>query len=127
MVSLHEMTSLDPNTRFSDSSAATPVLKLLCPNLVRLDARMHIQPDVAESWTCSDDGLRYRFKLRTGVRFHNNARLDAAAVVWNFERIFSPISHSPLAADLNLIQAVHAIRDDIVDVALKRPFPAFLY
>lgn len=127
MVSLHEMTSLDPNTRLSDSSAATPVLKLLCPNLVRLDATMRIQPDVAESWTCSDDGLRYRFELRPGVRFHNGARLDARAVVWNFERIFAQTNHSPLAVDLNLVQAVDAIREDIVEVTLERPFPAFLY
>src|SRR5690554_130078 len=96
MVSLHEMTSLDPNTRFSDSSAATPVLKLLCPNLVRLDASMQIQPDVAQSWTCSDDGRRYRFQLRPNLRFHNGARLDARIVAWNFKRIFAPTNHSPL-------------------------------
>ena len=34
--------------------------------LVRLDERGHIQPLLAESWTISDDGLTYTFKLRPG-------------------------------------------------------------
>src|SRR5262249_22298375 len=40
-----------------------------------------IRPGLAESWTVSDDGLSYTFKLRQGVTFHDGAALNADGVV----------------------------------------------
>ncbi|WP_306349483.1 ABC transporter substrate-binding protein [Glutamicibacter sp. MNS18] len=41
---------------------------------------------LAESWTESEDGLRYTFTLRRGVLFHDGTEFNAQAVVANFER-----------------------------------------
>ena len=41
---------------------------------------------LAESWTESEDGLRYTFTLRRGVRFHDGTELNAQAVLANFTR-----------------------------------------
>jgi peptide/nickel transport system substrate-binding protein len=44
-------------------------------------------PVLAESLpTASADGLTYTFKIRQGVKFHDGTPLDAAAVVYNWER-----------------------------------------
>ncbi len=44
-------------------------------------------PVLAESLpTVSSDGLTYTFKLRQGIMFHDGTPLDAAAVVYNYER-----------------------------------------
>jgi ABC-type transport system substrate-binding protein len=38
------------------------------------------QPGLAESWTVSDDGLVWTFKIREGVTFHDGTPCDANAV-----------------------------------------------
>ncbi|MFC4297040.1 ABC transporter substrate-binding protein [Castellaniella hirudinis] len=127
LVSLHEMVSLDPNTRLSDSSAATPVLKLICPNLVRLDHEMQIQPELASAWRVSDDQCVYRFILREGLRFHDGSAVDARSVVWNFERILDSRTGSVLPRDFEPLRAVRALNDHEVVFELHRPWPAFLH
>src|SRR3546814_7586340 len=44
--------------------------------LTRIDRNGAVKPALAESWTVSDDGLTYTFKLRTGVKFHDGTGFD---------------------------------------------------
>jgi peptide/nickel transport system substrate-binding protein len=44
-------------------------------------------PGLAESWTISDDKLTWRFRLRSGARFHSGDRVDAPAVIAALERL----------------------------------------
>ena len=48
-----------------------------------------ILPMLAESWTVSDDGKVYSFKLRDGVTFHNGEPLTAASVKWSLDKLFA--------------------------------------
>jgi peptide/nickel transport system substrate-binding protein len=41
------------------------------------------QPGLAESWSVSDDGLVWTFKIREGVKFHDGTPCDANAVAWS--------------------------------------------
>ena len=51
-----------------------------------------IEPGLAESWTVSDDGLQYTFKIRPGVKFQTTEfftptrDLNADDVIFSFER-----------------------------------------
>nr|WP_314257466.1 ABC transporter substrate-binding protein [uncultured Devosia sp.] len=45
------------------------------------------QPGLAESWTISDDGLTFTFKIRTGVTFHSGNPLTAKDVEWSLRRL----------------------------------------
>src|SRR5262244_4037599 len=47
-------------------------------------------PDMAKSWTISEDGLTYTFLLREGVKFHDGAPLTAEDVVASFNHIIFP-------------------------------------
>ncbi|MEI2777045.1 MAG: ABC transporter substrate-binding protein [Tetrasphaera sp.] len=46
------------------------------------------QPELAESWEPSEDGLTWTFKLRQGVKFTDGEAFNAEAVCYNFERMF---------------------------------------
>ena len=48
---------------------------------------MDVEPQLAESWTVSGDGLTWIFKLRKGVKFHDGTPFDAQAVYDSFARI----------------------------------------
>ena len=56
--------------------------------LVRLDINdtSKVVGDVAESWTVSDDGLTYTFKLKPGLKFASGNPITAEDVAWSFER-----------------------------------------
>lgn len=60
-----------------------------------------IEPCLAESWTISEDGTVYTFKLRQGVKFHDGTEFDAEAVKFNFDRqspenLVPKMSYAPL-------------------------------
>lgn len=127
LLSVHEMLSLDANGRLADSSSATPVLKIVCPSLVRLDADLNFQPEVARSWTISPDHRVFTFKLHENARFHSGRALDADAVVRNFQRLFDTRVGSLLAKDYEGCESIRALARDSVEFRFAEPFPAFLH
>ncbi|MGB3815583.1 MAG: ABC transporter substrate-binding protein [Shinella sp.] len=56
--------------------------------LVRLDVAdtTKVKGGIADSWTVSDDGLTYTFKLKPGIKFASGNPITAEDVAWSFER-----------------------------------------
>src|SRR6185312_7642591 len=48
-----------------------------------------VEPLLAESWEASKDGLTWTFKIRQGVKFSDGTDLDAKAVCYNLDRMYS--------------------------------------
>ena len=77
---------------------------------------------LAESWTESPDGLRYEFKLRHGLKFHNGDAVTADDVKFSFERY-----KGAGAKELNLrVRQVEIIDPLTVRFVLKEPWPDFM-
>src|SRR3954452_2122786 len=49
--------------------------------LVDVDDNFKVLPELATSWSVSDDGLTWTFKLRQGVKFHSGKDFTSADVV----------------------------------------------
>src|SRR4051794_6109817 len=58
-----------------------------------------LEPELAESYDVSDDGMTYTFHLRSGVTFHDGTDFNADAVCFNFERWYhlTGVAQSPSA------------------------------
>src|ERR1041384_8358760 len=52
-------------------------------------------PYLAKSWTISEDGRTYTFKLRDDVTFCSGKKFTAADVVYSFKRLKDPDSKEP--------------------------------
>ncbi|KQY15268.1 ABC transporter substrate-binding protein [Rhizobium sp. Root482] len=81
-----DIISMDPGEAFELSTAE--MTSNTYDLLVRLDLNdtSKIKGDLAESWTVSDDGLTYTFKLKPGLKFASGNPLTAEDVAWSFER-----------------------------------------
>ena len=58
-----------------------------------------VQPELAESWTPSADGLSWTFKLKQGVKFSDGEPFNAAAVCANFDRMYNQKGAGQTAAE----------------------------
>jgi ABC-type transport system substrate-binding protein len=55
----------------------------------------NLTPDLAESYSVSDDGMTYTFNLRKGVKFHNGRELTSDDIKYSIERSVNPETQSP--------------------------------
>lgn len=83
-----------------------------------------IEPNLAESWSVSDDGLTWTFNLRGDVTFANGDSLTADDVVFSFTRLQNVQSNPSFLA--NNIETVTAVDDTTVEITLGEPSPSFL-
>jgi peptide/nickel transport system substrate-binding protein len=79
-------------------------------------------PSLAESWSESEDGLTYEFKLRQGVTFHNGDPLTAEDVKFSFDR-YRGQSASLFREKVKAVEIVDPLR---VRFHLKEPWPDFM-
>jgi len=81
-----DMITLDPAEAFELSTGE--ITGNTYDMLVRLDPSdtTKVVGGIAESWTVSDDGLTYTFKLKPGITFASGNPITAADVAWSFER-----------------------------------------
>ena len=95
--------------------------------LTRIDQRGEVQPALAESWSVSDDGLVYTFKLHGGVKFHDGTAFDSADAKFSLDRAMGPDSVNAQKALFEPIAGGEAPDPSTLVVTLKRPTSSFLF
>jgi peptide/nickel transport system substrate-binding protein len=116
--------NLDPH--LSSAYSTFQVLENVYNQLVGLDADLQVIPELAESWTVSDDKLTYTFTMRQGVMFHNGRELTADDVVYSYERIRNPETNSGWAYLFDPIDTIAAPDPQTVTITTKEIYAPLL-
>ncbi len=84
----NELRSLDPQAVIGNSGGA--LMYELFEGLVTEDRDGKLVPGASESWSRSDDGLTYTFKLRQGLRWSDGVPITAEDFVYSWRRVVDP-------------------------------------
>jgi len=100
---------------------------LVFSGLTRLAANGEVQPDLAESWDISSDGLTYTFHLRQNVVWHDSEPFTADDVLFTIGALQDNDFRGP-PASAELFRAITARKvDDLtVQIVLVQPFSPLL-
>jgi peptide/nickel transport system substrate-binding protein len=99
---------------------------LIFNGLTRADGQGGLEPDLAESWQASDDGLVYLFRLREDVRWQDNEPFTADDVLFTINLMKAAEFLGP--PDLNYLWqnvTTEKLDDYTIRFILSEPFPAF--
>ncbi|MCC6177562.1 MAG: hypothetical protein IT305_19860 [Chloroflexi bacterium] len=104
-------------------AANRPIFQQIFSPLTRYDENLKPQPELAESWEVSPDGLTIAMKLRQGVKFHSGRDFTAEDVLWNLKRIQDPKVAANSRVLAQTIVDAQAVDPHTVRFSFERPTP----
>ncbi len=130
--------SLDPAFAYDEVSRVVGMN--VFSGLVRFDDYNDVEGDIAQTWTVSEDGKTYTFRLKQGVLFHNGREVLAEDFAFSLNRCLDPSTNSPMAHYLTDIDGadevvrgeateacgINPIADYVLEITLVEPQPFFL-
>ncbi len=109
--------TIEPAT--GDTRQASNVAWSIFDSLVWLNDDGKIVPSLASSWTVSEDGKVYTFKLREDVQFHNGYEFTADDVIFTWER--GQGSDITYREDFKVVKDIQKVDKYTVKVVLDKP------
>jgi peptide/nickel transport system substrate-binding protein len=111
------------------NSVAAYYLPSMVDVLAWVNFDLKMTPQLAESWEILNNGKKYIFHLRKGVRFHCGHPFNAQAVKLNIEGALGRLSNwqqTQETAMIEMVDKVKVLDDYTVEVELKEPSSEFL-
>src|SRR5215213_1085591 len=115
-----EPTSVDPAFDY-DFVSGLATSSITEPLLIFCEQDTKLCPNLAESYTVSDDGLTFTLKIRQGVKFHDGTPMTVDDVVYSIDRIRNPDLGSYVGWMLTSVKDVTAPDASTVVVTLSQP------
>jgi ABC-type oligopeptide transport system substrate-binding subunit/class 3 adenylate cyclase len=136
-----EPLSLDPGRVGDDISMF--ITGQLFQGLVEVDEDYNVLPGMAAHWEVTEQGMKYVFRLREGLRWSDGTRLTASDLEYAWKRNLSPATASRVAHLLYAVEnarafgegeiadpervGVWALDEDTLAVRLEAPTAYFLH
>lgn len=118
-VATSDAVSFHPYTT-SDSASFAYQAQVWSGSLLRLDEKtLEYVPHMAESYTISEDGLTFTFKLRPGLKWSDGQPLTAHDYQWAYDQVIKPENEFPYLDQLEFITAYKALDDQTLEIKIK--------
>ena len=118
-----EPATLNPITATDASESTINSGKIYETLIERDDETLELEPLLSESWTISDDKLKFRFKLRDNVKWHDGTPFTSEDVVFSYNKIMDPKVDAPhLRSYYQEILSVKALGKYEVEFTYARPY-----
>jgi len=84
-------------------------------------------PWLAKSWSVSDDGKTWTFKLQENVKFHDGTPFNAEAVKFTFDRLKDPnVAATEAVGRIKVLDHVDVVDTNTVNFVTKTPYSDFV-
>lgn len=103
------------------------ILHTIYNGLVKLDPETgEMIPDLAESYSVSEDGCVWTFNLRKDVYFHNGKQLTSADVKASYDRLLDKDNPVRYTSTMGIIASCDVIDEFTVTLSTAEPMAAFI-
>lgn len=98
---------------------------LLYSGLLKVSENGGFEPDLAASYSISEDGTVYDFIIKDHISFHDGKEVTADDIIFTIEKVLDPVIKSPKATSWQGV-TVEKINNKEIKFTLKKPYAPFL-
>ena len=107
----------------TDTSSSAAQGNVYTGGLLRLDPdTLEYIPNMADSYTVSDDGLVYTFKLREGMQWSDGQPITANDYKWTYDQVIIPENEYPYLSQLSFITGYEALDDYTLQITIDESY-----
>lgn len=114
------------NPYYSTDTSSSTIEGFIFSGLVTVDHDFNPEGDLAEDWEFTDDGLKWTFKLRENVKWHDGEDFTADDVVFSYNIPLHEDYVGPRGLPFEIIEEVNKINDYTVEIILSEPYAPFI-
>jgi peptide/nickel transport system substrate-binding protein len=115
------------NPLYSTDTASSSIGGLIFDGLVSSDPSLAPEPALAESWTSSEDGLTWNFKLKEGLKFTDGTPLTANDVKFTYSIPLNEEYDGTRASSFEMIEEINVIDDLNIEFKLNKVDAGFIW
>lgn len=120
--SASDAVSFHPYTT-TDTASSSYYGSVYAGGLLRLDENtLEYIPNMAESYTISEDGLTFTFKLREDIYWSDGEPLTAHDFKWTYDQVKNPDNGYPYLSQLDFITSYEALDDYTLEIKIEEVY-----
>lgn len=114
------------NPVLATSDTDRDITSLLYSGLMRINTKGELITDLAESYSISEDGLTYYFKIKDSAVFHDGEKVTSDDIIFTITKTQDPTIKSPKRPNWDGVR-IEKISDTELEFNLSAPYAPFIF